>query len=91
MTAFDAPAAISESLLAGHKVNVCPSKRYAVGDIIEPVLEEERFAEERERLARITEKQQMEGSAAAHSAAAPAPDATSSISSGLSIVGKIVG
>ena len=24
VTAFDPPAAISESLLAGHKVNVCP-------------------------------------------------------------------
>ena len=24
VTAFDLPAAISESLLAGHKVNVCP-------------------------------------------------------------------
>ena len=24
VTAFDAPAAISELLLAGHKVNVCP-------------------------------------------------------------------
>ncbi|MGC1867918.1 MAG: hypothetical protein WA720_17345, partial [Pseudolabrys sp.] len=24
VTAFDSPAAISESLLAGHKVNVCP-------------------------------------------------------------------
>jgi cytoskeletal protein CcmA (bactofilin family) len=66
------------------------SKRYAVGDIIEPLLEEERSAGEREMLARITE-QQMEGSAAAYSAAPAAPDATSSISSGLSIVGKIVG
>jgi cytoskeletal protein CcmA (bactofilin family) len=67
------------------------SKRYAVGDIIEPLLEEERSAEKREMLARIGEQQQMEGSAAAHSAAPAAPDAPSSISFGLSIVGKIVG
>jgi cytoskeletal protein CcmA (bactofilin family) len=53
-------------------------------------LDEERFSE-REMLARIGEQQQMEGSAAAHSAAPAAPDAPSSISFGLSIVGKIVG
>ena len=66
------------------------SKRYAVGDIIEPLLDEERFAE-RETLARITERQKMEGSAVAHSEPPAAPEAISSISSGLSIVGKIVG
>jgi cytoskeletal protein CcmA (bactofilin family) len=67
------------------------SNRYAVGDIIEPLLEEERFAEGRERLARITEQQQMEGCAVAHSEPPAVPDATSTISSGLAIVGKIVG
>jgi cytoskeletal protein CcmA (bactofilin family) len=66
------------------------SKRYAVGDIIEPLLDEERFAE-RETLARITERQKMEGSAVAHSEPPAAPEAISCISSGLSIVGKIVG
>jgi cytoskeletal protein CcmA (bactofilin family) len=48
-----------------------------VGDIIEPLLDEERFAE-REVLARIT-------------VPPPAPETSSSISSGLSIVGKIGG
>jgi len=66
------------------------SKTYAVGDIIEPSLDEERFAE-RETLARITERQKMEGSAVTYSASPAAPEGTSSISSGLSIVGKIVG
>ena len=56
------------------------SQRYAVGDIIEPLLEEERFGQEREMPARITE-----GSAVAHA------EAISCINSGLSIVGKIVG
>jgi cytoskeletal protein CcmA (bactofilin family) len=65
------------------------SQRYAVGDIIEP-LDEERFAE-REMLARITERQKVEGSAVASSEPLAAPEAISSISSGLSIVGKIVG
>jgi cytoskeletal protein CcmA (bactofilin family) len=56
-----------------------------VGDIIEPSLDE--------RLAKreITERPQVKSSAAASSASPPAPEATSSISSGLSIVGKIVG
>jgi cytoskeletal protein CcmA (bactofilin family) len=67
------------------------SKRYAVGDIIEPLVEEERFAEEREMLARITEQQQMESSAIAHSEPPAATEAISCINSGLSIVGKIVG
>jgi cytoskeletal protein CcmA (bactofilin family) len=66
------------------------SKRYAVGDIIEPLLDEERFAE-RETLARITERQKVESSAVAHSEPPTAPEAISCISSGLSIVGKIVG
>jgi cytoskeletal protein CcmA (bactofilin family) len=66
------------------------SKTYAVGDIIEPLLDEERFAE-RETLARITERQKLEGSAVAHSEPPAAPEAISCISSGLSIVGKIVG
>ena len=42
------------------------SKRYRVGDIIEPLLDEEQFAE-REMLARMTERQMVEGSAVAHS------------------------
>jgi cytoskeletal protein CcmA (bactofilin family) len=66
------------------------SRRYAVGDIIEPLLDEERFSE-RETLARITERQKVEGSAVAHSEPPAAPEAISCISSGLSIVGKIVG
>jgi cytoskeletal protein CcmA (bactofilin family) len=66
------------------------SQRYAVGDIIEPLLDEERFSE-RETLARITERQKVEGSAVAHSEPPAAPEAISCISSGLSIVGKIVG
>ena len=66
------------------------SQRYAVGDIIEPLVDEERFSE-RETLARITERQKVEGSAVAHSEPAAAPEAISCISSGLSIVGKIVG
>ena len=65
------------------------SKR-KVGDIIEPLLDEERFAE-REMLARITERQKVKDSAVAHSEPLAAPEATSSISAGLSIVGKIVG
>jgi len=63
------------------------SKRYRVGDIIEP--DEERFAQPG-MLARITERQKVQGSAVAHSETL-APEAISSISSGLSIVGKIVG
>ena len=66
------------------------SQRYAVGDIIEPLLDEERFSE-RETLARITERQKVEGSAVAHSEPPAPPEAISCISSGLSIVGKIVG
>src|SRR5262245_12413558 len=64
------------------------SKR-KVGDIIEPVLDEERFAEP-EMLARITERQKAQGSTVAHQETL-APEAISSISSGLSIVGNIVG
>ena len=64
------------------------SKR-RVGDIIEPLLEDERFAE-REMPARITVPPQVKSSAVA-SSAPPAPETASSISSGLSIVGKIVG
>jgi cytoskeletal protein CcmA (bactofilin family) len=66
------------------------SKRYRVGDIIEPLLDEERFAE-RQMLARMTERQMVEGSAVAHSEPLAAPETISSISSGLSIIGKIVG
>jgi cytoskeletal protein CcmA (bactofilin family) len=66
------------------------SQRYAVGDIIEPLLDDERLSE-RETLARITERQKVEGSAVAHSQPPAAPEAISCISSGLSIVGKIVG
>ena len=65
------------------------SKRYRVRDIIEPLLDEERFAEP-EMLARITERQKVQGSTVAHQETL-APEAISSISSGLSIVGKIVG
>ena len=63
------------------------SKRYRVGDIIEP--DEERFAEP-EMLARITEQQKVQGSAVANSETLTS-GAISSIGSGLSIVGKIVG
>ena len=66
------------------------SQRYAVGDIIEPLLDEERFAE-REMLARITERPQVTSSAVASSVPPPAPEAFSCISSGLSVVGNIVG
>jgi cytoskeletal protein CcmA (bactofilin family) len=61
-----------------------------VGDIVEPLLDEERFAE-REVLARITVPPQVKSSAVASSVPPPAPETASSISSGLSIVGKIVG
>jgi cytoskeletal protein CcmA (bactofilin family) len=64
-------------------------KSKKVGDIIEPLLDEERFAE-RERLAHITERPQVKSSAVAP-AVPPAPEAISSISSGLSISGKIIG
>ena len=57
-----------------------------VGDIIEPSSDDERLAKRE-----ITERPQVKSSAAASSASPPAPEATSSISSGLSIVGKIVG
>ena len=57
-------------------------KGHPVGHIIEPSLDEERFAT-RAMLARITEQEKAEGSTIA--------EAVSSISSGLSIVGKIVG
>jgi cytoskeletal protein CcmA (bactofilin family) len=56
-------------------------KGHPVGHIIEPSLDEERFAT-RAMLARITEQEKAEGSTVA---------GVSSISSGLSIVGKIVG
>jgi cytoskeletal protein CcmA (bactofilin family) len=52
-----------------------------VGDIIEPSLDAARFAE----------RPQVKSSAVASSVPPPTPEATSSISSGLSIVGKIVG
>lgn len=61
-------------------------KAKKVGDIIEPLLDEERLAKRE-----ITERPQLKSSAAASSVSPPAPEATSSISSGLSIVGKIVG
>src|SRR5262245_19284754 len=61
-----------------------------VGDIIEPLLDEERFAE-REVLARITVPTQVKSSAVASPVPPPAPETSSSISSGLSIIGKIVG
>ena len=66
------------------------SKRYRVGDIIEPLLDEQRSPEH--EMARIAERQKVkvEGSTVAH----PEPLASetiSSISSGVSIVGKIVG
>jgi len=63
-------------------------KRYRVGDIIEP--DEERFTEPA-MLARITEPQKVQGSAVAHSETLATSGAISSIGSGLSIVGKIVG
>ena len=66
------------------------SKKYRVGDIIEPILDGERFTEP-EVLARITEREKVKGSAVAHSEPLAAPEAISSISSGLSIIGKIVG
>lgn len=56
-------------------------KGHPVGHIIEPSLDEERFAT-RAMLARITEQEKSEGSTVA---------AVSSIGSGLSFVGKIVG
>src|SRR5262245_52954473 len=65
-------------------------KSKKVGDIIEPLLDEERFAE-RERLAHIAERPQVKSSAVASAVPPPAPEAISSISSGLSIIGKIVG
>ena len=61
-------------------------KARKVGDIIEPLLDDERLAKRE-----ITERPQVKSSAAASSASTPAPEATSSISSGLSIVGKIFG
>ena len=61
------------------------SKRYRV----EPLLDEERFAEP-EKLARITGREKVQGSTVAHQETL-VPEAVSSISSGLSIVGKIVG
>jgi cytoskeletal protein CcmA (bactofilin family) len=61
-----------------------------VGHIIEPSLDEERFAG-REMLAGITVPPQVKSSAVASSVPPPAPETPSSISSGLSIVGKIVG
>jgi cytoskeletal protein CcmA (bactofilin family) len=62
--------------------------RRKVGDIIEP--DEERFAE-REVLAHIMVPPQVKSSAVASSVLPPAPETSSSISSGLSIVGKILG
>jgi cytoskeletal protein CcmA (bactofilin family) len=60
-------------------------KARKVGDIIEPL--DERLAKRE-----ITERPQLKGSVAASSvSSSPAPEATSSISSGLSIVGKIFG
>ena len=63
------------------------SKRYRVRDVIEPLLDEERFAEP-EMLARITERQKVQGSTVAQQETL-APEAISSISSGLSIVGSL--
>jgi cytoskeletal protein CcmA (bactofilin family) len=63
-------------------------KSKKVGDIIEPLLDEERFAE-RERP--ITERPQVKISDVASAVPPPATEAISSISSGLSIIGKIVG
>src|SRR5215471_3838595 len=62
--------------------------KWKVGDIIEPLLDEERFAE-REMLA-SKERPQVKSPSAA-SSVPPASEATSSISSGLSIAGKIFG
>jgi cytoskeletal protein CcmA (bactofilin family) len=62
--------------------------RRKVGDIIEP--DEERFAE-REVLARIMVPPQVKSSAVASSVLPPVPETSSSISSELSIVGKILG
>src|SRR6476620_1063 len=56
----------------------------------DPLLAEEN-AEQRETVQRILRRQEVQGSATARSALPPAPEASSSISSGLSIVGKIVG
>ena len=56
----------------------------------EPLLAEER-AEQHEVVEHILAPPQVEGSAVASSALAAAPEAVSSISSGLSIVGKIFG
>jgi cytoskeletal protein CcmA (bactofilin family) len=64
--------------------------RRNVGNIIEPLLEDERFAE-REMPARITVPPQVKSSALASSMPPPAPETSSSIGLGLSIVGKIVG
>jgi len=76
------------------------SKSYRVGDTIEPLLDEERsrqssaghFPGLEEMLVHrpITERQKVQGSAVAHSETL-APEAISSISSGLSIVGKVFG
>ena len=63
--------------------------KWKVGDIIEPLLDEEQFAE-RETLAYSKERPQVRSFAVA-SSVPPASEATSSISSGLSIVGKIFG
>src|SRR5262249_24094265 len=76
------------------------SKSYRVGDIIEPLLDEERSRHrsadqfpglEEMLLSRpIQERQKVQGSAVEHSETL-APEAISSISSGLSIVGKVFG
>jgi hypothetical protein len=52
--------------------------RRKVGDIIEPLLDEEQFAE-REMLARITVPPQVKSSALASSVPPPAPETSSSI------------
>ena len=78
----------SSSLLeSGSNMFGKPTRK--VGDIIEPLLDEERFAD-REMLARINERAEVKGSSA-ESSVPPAPEAISSISSGLSIAGKIFG
>ena len=59
-------------------------KSKKVGDIIEPLLDEERFAERERHI----ERRQVKSSAVA---SAVPPPAISSVSSGLSIIGKIVG
>ena len=71
------------------KRNAAP-KEPLLAEEKEPLLPEE-DDEQREMIERIVGPQQVEGSVVAYSAPSAAPEAISSISSGLSIVGKIVG